>query len=93
MKTTNKFFLILPLKALRIFAVVFLLIAAGGYSNSELTFCNGWVVGYKAGYCYEEFACIPPSAPLCPAPRLGEYGYMDGYNRGFVQGFNDSAGK
>ncbi len=52
-------------------------------------FCDGWEAGYKAGYCYGQFACLPPLVPLCPLERLGESTYMDGYNRGFLAGLND----
>ncbi len=51
-------------------------------------FCDGWEAGYKAGYCYRQFACLSPLVPLCPLPRLGESTYMDGYNRGFLAGLN-----
>lgn len=49
-------------------------------------FCEGWHDGYVAGYCYQKFACIPPIVPICPIPRIGEYTYIHGYNRGFLAG-------
>lgn len=50
-------------------------------------YCKGWAEGYKAGWCYEQgIGCIDPIVPICPIKRIGEEGYKDGYNRGFVQG-------
>jgi hypothetical protein len=49
-------------------------------------FCEGFEDGYKAGWCYQESYCLEPLSPLCPLPKLGEDGYQDGYNRGFVTG-------
>lgn len=51
-------------------------------------FCDGYQAGYKEGYCYQKFACIPPIPPLCPIPRIGEDTYQDGYNRSFIAGLN-----
>lgn len=57
-------------------------------AEAQSVYCQGWADGYKAGYCYGKFACLPPLVPLCPLPRLGESTYMDGYNRGFLAGLN-----
>jgi len=51
-------------------------------------FSNGYQAGFKAGYCYQEFSCIPPIPPIPPIPEIGESSYMDGYNRGFLDGMN-----
>lgn len=52
-------------------------------------FCEGYRIGYKQGYCYGEQFCLSPLTPLCPLPDLGERGFQDGYNRGFLDGLND----
>jgi len=60
-------------------------ITAWAYSS----FCRGYENGYKEGYCYQNFSCITPITPICPIPYIGEDGYSDGYNRGFMDGVND----
>jgi len=57
------------------------------YISATSDYCKGWAEGYKAGWCYERgYVCIDPIVPICPIKRIGEEGYKDGYNRGFVQG-------
>ena len=68
--------------------LIAILLIAGSLSAFGGAFCEGWSAGYKAGYCYRENFCLPPLVPLCPLPRLGEDGYQDGYNRGFLRGLN-----
>ncbi len=58
-------------------------LATPAFANS---YCDGFQAGYKAGYCYRKYSCIPPLPPLCPLPRLGESTFQDGYNRGFTLG-------
>jgi len=52
---------------------------------------RGFRVGYKEGYCYNDFGCLAPITPLTPIPYLGENmnSYQDGYNRGFKMGTED----
>lgn len=57
-------------------------------SSAQTGFCAGYQDGYVEGYCYEQFGCLRPLAPLCPLARLGETTYQDGYNRGFIAGMN-----
>jgi len=53
------------------------------------TFCDGWDAGYQAGVCYgKNYGCIPPITPICPIARIGEEGFQDGYNRGFLAGLS-----
>ncbi|MFH1771358.1 MAG: hypothetical protein ABH872_00905 [Candidatus Omnitrophota bacterium] len=49
-------------------------------------FCTGYQDGYAAGWCYQDNFCIEPIPPICPIPKIGENGYQDGYNRGFLDG-------
>jgi len=56
--------------------------------SSADPYCDGFQAGFKAGYCYRKFACLAPLPPLCPLPGIGEQGFQDGYNRGFVAGLN-----
>lgn len=77
-------------RILNFIVVLFILAAPSlslGWGNS--VFCRGWEAGYKHGYCYKEFACIDPITPICPIPDVGEDGYRDGYNRGFLAGLGD----
>jgi hypothetical protein len=57
---------------------------------SHTKFCDGFYVGFRAGYCYNRNGCIPPPPPICPIPNAGESwnSYRDGYNRGFLVGFH-----
>ncbi len=57
--------------------------------HSQSNFQNGYLDGYKIGYCYEQLiGCIPPNIGLTPSPSLNESpnSYFDGYNRGFSDG-------
>ncbi|WP_374425041.1 hypothetical protein [Chromobacterium sp.] len=66
---------------------IFLLSATVYAANlSSDDFCDGYDDGYKEGWCYGQFSCIKPISPICPIPRIGEDGYRDGYNRGFIDG-------
>ncbi|BBM89967.1 hypothetical protein COTS27_01685 [Spirochaetota bacterium] len=49
-------------------------------------FCRGYEKGYAAGACYGDYYCLAPIPPICPIPDIGERSYIDGYNRGFVEG-------
>jgi len=51
-------------------------------------FCSGYKDGYAAGWCYQDNFCIEPIPPICPIPKIGENGYVDGYNRGFLDGLH-----
>ena len=67
-----------------IFAMGLLLIQSAVKADSG--FCAGYKDGYAAGWCYEDNFCIDPIPPICPIPKIGESGYQDGYNRGFIDG-------
>ncbi len=71
-------------KALFAAVIGSVLIASGMAKASD--YCDGFQSGYKAGYCYRQFGCIPPIPPICPIPRIGENSFQDGYNRGFTAG-------
>ena len=60
-----------------------------GIDETQTAFCAGYKKGYIAGYCYKVYGCLKPLTPLCPLPDLGETGYKDGYNRGFIDGLED----
>jgi tetratricopeptide (TPR) repeat protein len=59
------------------------------YSNYD----KGFQYGYKEGFCYNDFGCIPPIPPVTPIPLIGESSenYKDGYNRGFKKGLEDKS--
>ncbi len=65
-----------------------ILLAALTFSSltAATIFCEGFETGYIAGHCYGDTYCIEPITPICPLPRLGEHSFIDGYNRGFLQG-------
>jgi len=66
--------------------IAFSAMASGG-------FCKGYEDGYKEGWCYGEYSCLAPLTPLCPLANLGEDGYRDGYNRGFIEGQRKKSGR
>lgn len=58
--------------------------------NAQSSYSNGFVDGYKKGYCYLDVGCVPPVTPVIPVLRIGEKDtYQDGYNRGFDLGLDD----
>lgn len=67
------------------------LMVFGQYSSYDRGFKNG----YSEGYCYNDFGCIAPIAPITPLPLIGESNenYQDGYNRGFKRGLEDKQTK
>lgn len=69
--------------------LIFSLFSVLSYSQSD--YDRGFKVGYKEGYCYNDFGCIAPIAPITPIPYIGESNnsYQDGYNRGFKMGMED----
>ncbi len=66
---------------------------------AQSSYDTGFKAGYKEGYCYLDFGCIPPIPPITPIPYIGESNdsYQDGYNRGFKLGLEkksaDKAGQ
>lgn len=58
---------------------------------AQSNYSKGFQEGYKKGYCYGEFGCIPPIPPITPIAKIGESetSYTDGYNRGFILGQED----
>lgn len=56
--------------------------------SAQTQFSNGYQIGYKKGYCYQAYGCIPPTPPISPMPKISESynNYEDGYQRGFLDG-------
>lgn len=68
-----------------IIVAVLLVLAVAAHASD---YCAGWNDGFIAGYCYQKVGCIEPIVPICPIPKIGEDGYQDGYNRGFLAGLS-----
>lgn len=74
-------------RAITTLTLLLIIVVAFAQSNYDRGFKNG----YKEGYCYNDFACIAPIAPITPIPNIGESNdnYQDGYNRGFKIGLEN----
>lgn len=72
----------------KLLIIVFLFLGINSYSQTQ--YSKGYEQGYKEGFCYNEFGCIPPIAPIAPISKIGENtnSYKDGYQRGFVDGMS-----
>jgi len=77
----------------KVLSVIFLFVTISIYAQDSYT--KGFQSGYKAGYCYNDFACIEPIPPITPMPKIGEssYNFQDGYNRGFTMGLDNKKAK
>jgi tetratricopeptide (TPR) repeat protein len=75
-----------------VFLISFLL-SLSTFGQSD--YSRGFQNGYKVGYCYNDYGCIPPIPPITPIPQIGESqdNYQDGYNRGFKRGLEDKQTK
>ena len=74
------------------FASALLFLFLPFYMFSQSAFSTGYEKGYKEGYCYEDFGCIAPNAPIAPNPKIGYDSYQDGYNKGFIDGKSAKSG-
>lgn len=55
--------------------------------NPDLSYCDCFPSGWEDGYCYDDYGCIAPIAPICPIPSINEENTCKGgYSRGFVMG-------
>jgi hypothetical protein len=52
-------------------ALLFVLVLAF-VTLAGMDYYNGYAAGYKAGYCYGNFICIPPIPPIAPIPGIGQ---------------------
>jgi hypothetical protein len=71
--------------------LLFFFIALTFKTLAQSDYSRGFKVGYKKGYCYNDFSCIDPIPPITPIPYIGESSddYPAGYNRGFKMGLED----
>ena len=71
--------------------ITFTLVFVTLFSVAQTDYNRGFDNGYKEGFCYNDFSCIPPIPPIPPIPNIGESydDYQDGYNRGFKRGLED----
>jgi len=70
------------------------LLFLASFHSSQQTFCSGFKIGYKNGWCYNQISpCTTPNTPNCPLPEIYKEDYQDGYNRGFIKGIKDFEGR
>ena len=57
-------------------------------SFGQTVFSNGYIAGFKKGYCGESYGCISPELTFynAPQPNLGFNSYSDGYSQGIIAG-------
>lgn len=71
-------------------SMVFIFMTSAGSNekmNADSDYCDCFPNGWEDGYCYEDFGCIAPIAPVCPIPTVSESNTCQGgYNKGFVMG-------
>jgi hypothetical protein len=62
-----------------------------GYLIGQNNYTIGYNEGFPIGYCYYQgIGCIAPTTPFAPIPTISESynSYIDGYNRGLLDGLN-----
>ena len=66
--------------------LLLLFIPLVSFGQSE--FSNGYIAGFKKGYCGESYGCISPELTFynAPQPNLGFNSYSDGYSQGIIAG-------
>lgn len=71
---------------------ILMLLSAYSFSWSQTNFEKGFKVGYKNGFCFDQYPCNSPEAPVAPVPGAYETAssYQHGYNRGFQQGLDEN---
>ena len=53
---------------------------------SQSTYCEGFALGFKKGFCHNNVGCIAPPAPCGVQSIGGDGSYNHGYNDGFAKG-------
>jgi len=51
-------------------------------AQADPSYQDGYEEGYQEAKCGYTQHCVPPVAPLAPAPAAGEDDYQDGYRAG-----------
>lgn len=89
MKDKETITFIVRLAAIALLALLLSLLVEG--KEYRGSYCDGFEMGYSAGFCYQEPNCIAPIPPICPVPTVNEENtYEGGYARGFSEGLNDN---
>ena len=77
------------MKKLLLLLLIVPMISFGQTSTSatESDFRNGYITGFKKGYCIDERYCNPPFSIKVPLwGKMGFNTYSDGYSKGVVAG-------
>ncbi|MDA9139501.1 PQQ-binding-like beta-propeller repeat protein [Flavobacteriaceae bacterium] len=63
------------------------MISFGQQNTTESDFRNGYIKGFKKGYCIDDSFCNPPFSIEVPLwGKMGFNTYSDGYNKGVIAG-------
>ena len=63
------------------------MVSFGQQTTTESDFRNGYITGFKKGYCIDERYCNPPFSIKVPLwGKMGFNTYSDGYSKGVIAG-------
>ena len=75
------------MKKLLVLLLIVPMISFGQQNTTESDFRNGYIKGFKKGYCIDDSFCNPPFNIEVPLwGKMGFNTYSDGYNKGVIAG-------
>ena len=75
------------MKKLILLLLIVPMISFGQQNTTESDFRNGYIKGFKKGYCIDDSFCNPPFSIEVPLwGKMGFNTYSDGYNKGVIAG-------
>ena len=75
------------MKKLLLLLLLVPMVSFGQQTTTESDFRNGYITGFKKGYCIDERYCNPPFSIKVPLwGKMGFNTYSDGYSKGVIAG-------